>query len=106
MVVVNVAESTVRVGERFSLSFQRTLRVPDDGRDYPLPPGLGPLPVLDAAPHLDQLAAGVTPPAVIVPLHRREAMWLAFRGAPWKPNAVKVGVGTINASPARRSTGG
>ena len=26
---------------QFSLSFQRTLRIPDDGRDYPLPPGLG-----------------------------------------------------------------
>ena len=48
MVVVNVAESTVSVGERFSPSFQCTLRVPDDGRDYPLPPGLGPLPGLDA----------------------------------------------------------
>jgi hypothetical protein len=23
-----------------SVSFQRTLRIPDDGRDYPLPPSL------------------------------------------------------------------
>ena len=97
MVVVNIAESAVHVGERFSLSFQRTLRVPDDGRDYPLPPGLGPLPVLDATPYLDQLAGALTPPAAIIPLRSREAMWLAFRGASWKPNAVKVGVGTINA---------
>ena len=26
---------------QFSLSHQRTLRIPDDGRDYPLRPGLG-----------------------------------------------------------------
>ncbi|MGH7066625.1 MAG: hypothetical protein ACREEU_02460 [Acetobacteraceae bacterium] len=25
----------------FAVSFIRTLRIPDDGRDHPLPPGLG-----------------------------------------------------------------
>jgi hypothetical protein len=30
-------------------------------------------------------------------MYQREAMWLAFDGAFWKPNAVKVGVGGINA---------
>lgn len=28
-----------------AISFQRTLRVPDDGRTYPLPPGLGNFPI-------------------------------------------------------------
>jgi len=28
-----------------AVSFQRTLRIPDDGKDYPLPPGLGRFPV-------------------------------------------------------------
>ena len=27
------------------ISFQRTLRIPDDGRDYPLPPGMGEFPM-------------------------------------------------------------
>jgi hypothetical protein len=31
-----------RFGERFVLSLQRTLRVPDDGLEHPLRPGLGP----------------------------------------------------------------
>lgn len=35
----------VQFGERFSVDFQRTLRIPDDGRTYPLPPGLGAFPV-------------------------------------------------------------
>lgn len=97
MLDVIVTEDGVRVGERFSVSFQRTLRVPDDGRDHPLPPGLGPLPVLDAQAYRDRIDLAGDGPTVIVPLYRREAMWLAFRGAAWKPNAVKVGVGTVNA---------
>ena len=27
-----------------NIQFQRTLRIPDDGRDYPLPPGPVPFP--------------------------------------------------------------
>ena len=27
------------------ITFQRTLRIPDDGKDYPLPAGLGRLPL-------------------------------------------------------------
>ena len=27
-----------------TIGFQRTLRIPDDNRDYPLPPGLGAFP--------------------------------------------------------------
>jgi hypothetical protein len=34
---------------------------------------------------------------VFIPMYQREALWLAFGGAYWKPNAVKIGVGKINA---------
>ncbi len=37
---------------RCSISFQRTLRIPDDGRDHPLPPGLDCFPLR----HLDDYA--------------------------------------------------
>ncbi len=37
---------------RLSLNVQRTLRIPDDGRDYPLPPGLGAFPLR----HVDDYA--------------------------------------------------
>jgi hypothetical protein len=30
-------------------------------------------------------------------MYQREALWLGFGGVPWKPNAVKVGTGGINA---------
>ena len=37
---------------KLRLDFQRTLRIPDDGRDYALPPGLGRFPLR----HIDDFA--------------------------------------------------
>ena len=37
------------------VEFQRTLRIPDDGRDYPLPPGLGEFPMRHIYECLDYL---------------------------------------------------
>ena len=98
MSAVELRDGRIHFGDRFSLGFQRTLRIPDDGRTYPLPPGLGPFPIHRVADY-----AGRVPPAWLVrggyflALYQREALWLAFSGASWKPNAVKVGVGEINA---------
>ncbi|MGB7923947.1 MAG: hypothetical protein WCF57_11940 [Pyrinomonadaceae bacterium] len=98
---LNVAverESVVRFGERFGVTFQRTLRVPDDGRVYSLPPGIGTFPVLRVEDYMER-----APPAwrerggVFIPLYQREALWLGFQAMDWKPNAVKVGVGGVNA---------
>lgn len=75
----------LRFGERLAVSFHRTLRIPDDGRTYPLPPGFGLFPLLRLGGE------------IIVPLYQREALWLGFSAAPWKPNALKVIVGGINA---------
>ena len=36
MLEVNIEQQRIRIGQRFSVSFQRTLRIPDDGRTYPL----------------------------------------------------------------------
>lgn len=91
-------EGTIQIGERFSVALQRTVRVPDDGGSYPLPPGLGALPVYRVEDFADRV-----PPALrerggyFVPLWEREALWLNFTAAWWKPNAVKVGVGGVNA---------
>jgi hypothetical protein len=37
------------------------------------------------------------PPALFISMYQREALWLAFEAASWKPNAVKIGIGKINA---------
>lgn len=89
---------------RLSINFQRTLRIPDDGKDYPLPPGLGRFPLH----HVDDFAERV-PAAwkahggVMFPMHRTEAMWLSFNsrslhdhGAAY-PFALKVATGKRSA---------
>ena len=97
-----VEDDAVRIGDRFTLSFQRTLRVPEGGGPYPLPPSLGRFPVRLAGDVTDAL-----PPrwrgleAVVIPVYQREAVWLAFDAAAWRPNAVKVGVGAICAVSGR-----
>lgn len=91
-------ETVVWFGDRFGVTFQRTLRVPDDGRTYPLPPSLGVFPVLRVEDYADAVpAAWRERGGVFIPLYQREALWLGFRSAEWKPNAVKVGVGGVNA---------
>jgi hypothetical protein len=95
---VNVDACAVHIGERFSVSFQRTLRIPDDGRTYPLPPGLGVFPLLRVQDHADRLPPEwVRRGGAVIPMYQREALWLAFEAARWKPNAVKIAVGGVDA---------
>ena len=82
---------------RFTVSFQRTLRVPDDGRDYPLPAGLGRFPI----EHVDDHGARVPQEwarrgGVMLPMHAAEATWISFDGDDY-PWAVKVAAGKIDA---------
>jgi hypothetical protein len=98
MLSVTVRDDRIHVGERFSFTLQRTLRLPDDGRTYPLPPGFGPF----LLHQVDDYAKNV--PSLwrkrggfFVPIYQREALWLQFAAAWWKPNAVKVSAGGINA---------
>ncbi|MCC9609396.1 hypothetical protein LOC68_05420 [Blastopirellula sp. JC732] len=64
---------------KLSISFQRTLRIPDDDNTYPLPPGLGEFPLR----HVDDFAESVSAQwlkrgGVMLPMYQSEAMWLNF----------------------------
>lgn len=78
------------------ISFEKTLRVPDDGMTYPLPPGLGSFPIENVTHHAQRI-----PPSwsevggIMIPMHQSEAMWLSFE-TDW-PTALKIGTGTVNA---------
>jgi hypothetical protein len=86
------------MGARLSISFQRTLRIPDDGQTYPLPPGLGAFPVRRVADFWTGVPeAWREQGGFFIPMYQREALWLGFSGAVWKPNAVKIAVGMVNA---------
>ena len=98
MIEINVQNNQIYFGERFRLAFMRTLRIPDDGKTYPLPPGLEPFPVFRVKDYSPRLPGSwIQQGGVFIPMFQREAMWLAFFAEPWKPNAVQVAVGGINA---------
>ncbi len=69
--------SQVHAAAHCSITFQRTLRIPDDGRDH--------------AAHLPESwrARG----GVIAPMHQAEALWIGFDST--YPFAVKVATGRI-----------
>ena len=82
------------------VEFQRTLRIPDDGSDYFLPPGLGRFPLR----HIDDFEDRVPAPwlergGVMMPMYQSEALWLNFRSR--HPFALKVASGKINAITGR-----
>jgi hypothetical protein len=84
-------------GAVLRVSFQRTLRVPHDNRDYRLP-DLGRLPL-----HPLHMRNGVTEWAL--PLYRGDAAWLRFTSSSEVAFAVKVecaGIDALTGEPARR----
>lgn len=81
-----------------TVHLQRTLRIPDDGRDYPLPPSLGNFPMRSVMDYADRVPESwLDKGGVFVPMYQREALWIQFQSRSWRPNAVKVGAGRINA---------
>jgi hypothetical protein len=101
-VAVSVHADRITIGERFAVRFRRTLRIPDDGGEYPLPPGFGTFPIRRVADYRDRVPEGWRKHGgVFLPMYQREAMWLSFTGAWWKPTAVKVAVGKVNALSGR-----
>jgi len=87
----------VHAEARLRIEFQRTLRIPDDDRDYPLPAGLGRFPLKT----VDEFASSAPPDwrehgGVMLPMYQSEAMWINFHG-PGYPFVVKIAAGKINA---------
>lgn len=81
---------------KLRVSFQRTMRIPDDGRTYPLPAGFGEFPLRpvddfpDALPDLWNKRGGV-----MMPMYQSEALWIRFTSR--VPFALKVAAGKIDA---------
>ena len=91
-------------GPGVTVTFQRTLRIPDDGRTYPLPPGLGAFPLRLVRDYANRVPAGwAEQGGVFLPMYQREAMWLLFGGT---PHALRVGVGMVCAITGERWTDG
>jgi hypothetical protein len=78
------------------IEFQRTLRIPDDGKVYPLPAGFGRFPLRHVNDYKNTIPASwIERGGVAMPMYQSEALWINFRTR--YPFAVKVGAGKINA---------
>ena len=85
-----------------SIDFQRTLRLPDDGKSHPLPPGFGGFPLR----HIEDFDLGKSEAlkkrgGVIMPMFQADALWLNFHplveddDSAEYPIAVKIGTGKV-----------
>ena len=90
---------SIQVGEHIHLSFLRTLRLPDDGKVYPLPPGFSRFPLVRVEDYADRVPTDWRAKGgFIMPMYQREALWLSFSAPHWRPNVLKVAAGGINAA--------
>ena len=94
--VLHVGFPEVHPRATLQLSFPRTLRVPDDNQDYPLPAGLGRFPVHAVDDHAVP-AHWREHGGVFLPMHQAEALWISFGRFSNYPMAIKVAAGKINA---------
>jgi tetratricopeptide (TPR) repeat protein len=93
-----VHKDELHVGRHTRISFNRTLRVPEDGREYPLPAGFGRLPILRVEDYAERVPEKwLEQGGFIIPLYQREALFLSFSGVKWRPTIGKVSVGRVNA---------
>ena len=80
-----------------TVTFHRTLRLPEDGKTHALPPSLGAFPLLRVDDYKEKVPeAWREHGGIFLPLYQREALWLGFRQAD-KPRALKVAAGKVNA---------
>ena len=76
------------------ISFHRTLRVPDDGNNYPLPSGLGKFPLYHVEDFPKTIPnSEIERGGVILPMYQLEAMWIHFSNQ--YPCAVKIAAGKV-----------
>jgi len=80
------------------IEFQRTLRIPDDDREYPLPAGLGRFPLELTDSHAARVPdRWLRRGGVMLPMYQSEALWISFGGSGY-PFAVKIAAGKIDAA--------
>ena len=89
---------------RLSIQFQRTLRIPDNDKTYPLPPGLGAFPLRHVDDHAKRVPSEwLEHGGVMMPMYQAEALWLHFNSQYLPdhhtayPFAIKVATGKIDA---------
>jgi hypothetical protein len=96
--------SEIHPAAKFHVTFQRTLRIPDNDKEYPLPPGLGAFPMVHTEDYKARIPAKwLERQGVMLPMYQSEALWINFNGQydPERgvryPFAVKIAAGKRSA---------
>ncbi|KAF8527726.1 hypothetical protein BDD12DRAFT_904027 [Trichophaea hybrida] len=87
---------TIQAGKNcLSISFERTVRVPDNGKTNNLPPGLGSFPLYNVADFSNVLPQEMAEKGgLFFAMYQREAMWLRFHST--GKFAIRIYVGGVN----------
>lgn len=101
---LNFSFPDVHEDAKVGITFQRTLRIPDNNKEYPLPPSLGTFPVKLVDDHKDRVPAKwAERGGVMFPMFQSEAMWINFhpsyssgRSSAY-PFAIKIATGKVSA---------
>lgn len=81
-----------------SISFHRTIRLPENDQTYNLPPSLGLFPLRRVEDYASKVPQHWNEhQGVFMPIYENEAMWMSFQGKHWHPEALQIAVGKINA---------
>ncbi|KAI0460366.1 hypothetical protein F5B21DRAFT_519102 [Xylaria acuta] len=85
------------VKDALTLTFHRTIRVPDNQRSVSsLPPNLGTFPIYKVQDYVEQVPIEVAKKSgLFLTMYQREAMWINFKAR--LPFAIRIFVGGINA---------
>lgn len=94
---IRIHNDSIQFGKHgVEVRFMRTLRIPDNGTSYPLPPGFGTFPLRRVHDYLDRVPQSWRERGgVFMPMYQREAMWMNFSCPSWRPRALQVGVGKV-----------
>lgn len=97
----NMRHNSIQVKKDLEISFQRTIRMPDDNKLHQLPGSLGDIRIFNVEEYRDRLPQHIRDcGGLFLPMWQREAMWINFQssssvsGMHW---AIRVFAGKINA---------
>jgi hypothetical protein len=91
-------DGCIKFSRWLTVSFHRTLRIPDDGGSYPLPPTFGRFPLYAGVDYENRVPESWNvADSFFMPLYQGEALWLGFHGEAWHPSALLIGADGVNA---------
>ncbi|OCK91831.1 uncharacterized protein K441DRAFT_640868 [Cenococcum geophilum 1.58] len=94
--------NTIRFGPNrnsrcLRISFMRTVRIPQDGKDHKLPPGLGKFPLFSVKDFERKLPREmISKGGIFFPMYQREAMWVMFDCPKDQHYVIRPFVGGVN----------